>query len=84
MAFYLALIAQRQRAVADELVDIARAGVKAAQEVEGGTPIGRNDVLEAQIELRSAEIEARCGIAIAVPWHRQLRRSRLLSKKSSN
>jgi cobalt-zinc-cadmium efflux system outer membrane protein len=59
MAFYSALIAQRQLGVADELVAIARAGVKAAQEVEKGTATGRNDVLEAQIELRSAEIQAR-------------------------
>ncbi len=59
IAFYTAVIAQEQRAVADELVQIARLGLQSAETKNQGDPTYRNDVLEARIELRTAEIAAR-------------------------
>lgn len=59
IAFYTALVAQQQRTVADRLVEIARSGLETAEGANRDRPVYENDVLEARIELRSAEIEAR-------------------------
>jgi cobalt-zinc-cadmium efflux system outer membrane protein len=62
IAFYTALIAQKQRSVVDEIVDVARQGLQAAQDRAQDTAVGENDTLEARIELRTAEIEARSSL----------------------
>lgn len=56
--FYNVAIGQRQRQVTDELVVIAKRGVALAQERSKGDEIGRNDVIEAKIELYRAEVAA--------------------------
>jgi cobalt-zinc-cadmium efflux system outer membrane protein len=59
IAFYGVAIARRKGEVAEELVRIAQEGVQIAQRVSKGDEIGKNDILEAQIELANAQIGAR-------------------------
>lgn len=59
VAFYDLLIAQRQLTVAQELVGIAEQGVTVAKTTGIGSGTERNDVLEATVELHSAQIVAR-------------------------
>lgn len=62
IAFYTALIAQQQRQVVEEILDVTRQGLKAAEDEFRGTKVGENDVLEARIEVRAAEIETQNSI----------------------
>ena len=54
--FFNVAIGERQRQVTTELVTIAKHGVELAEERNKGTPQGRNDVLEAKIELYRVQV----------------------------
>jgi cobalt-zinc-cadmium efflux system outer membrane protein len=54
--FFNVAIGERQRQVTTELVTIANHGVELAEERNKGTPQGRNDVLEAKIELYRVQV----------------------------
>lgn len=62
IAFYSALFAQRQQALAQSLVKIAEEGVADARRRDKAAAVGRNDVLEAEIELFNAQIQARKSV----------------------
>jgi cobalt-zinc-cadmium efflux system outer membrane protein len=60
--FYNVAIGERQRQVTNELVEIAEKGVAAAEERNKGDELGRNDILEAKIELYHARVVAFRGV----------------------
>jgi cobalt-zinc-cadmium efflux system outer membrane protein len=60
--FFNVAIGERQREITDQLVDIAEKGVASAEERNKGDEIGRNDVIEAKIELYNAHVAAFKGV----------------------
>ncbi len=58
VAYYDVLIAQQQEQLATELLGIAEGGAKAADALFNAQEVGRQDILQAQIEVENARILA--------------------------
>jgi cobalt-zinc-cadmium efflux system outer membrane protein len=70
--FFNVAIGERQRQVTSELVAIAKRGVETAEEQNKGDAIGRNDVIEANIELYRAKVAAVKGVNRALMARQRL------------
>jgi cobalt-zinc-cadmium efflux system outer membrane protein len=70
--FFNVALGERQRDVSQQLVKIAQLGVDAAKGRNKGDEIGRNDVVEAQVELYNAEIAAQRGATRAIMSRQRL------------
>ena len=69
IAYFNAVVARRKNDVAAELVRIAEEGVEIAKRLDKGDDIGKNDILEAQIELANAQISYRKSVnRISAAW----------------
>jgi len=58
VAYYQVLIAERQQKLTGELLEIAKAAAKVAEDLLRGKEVGRPDVVQAQLEVGNAEILA--------------------------
>lgn len=70
--FYNVAIGEEQRRLTNELVEIAKLGIAAAEEKNTGDEIGRNDVIEAKIEFHNAEVSAYRGVNRALMARQRL------------